>query len=83
MPVRLFPEEPPRKPRVLLCKTCSDTGLVELQKVPKATYAWECFFTMMPCHCEAGERHADQWPAGQAEYERDWFTLHPELKVTA
>jgi hypothetical protein len=50
------------------CKTCSDTGLVELEGIPPAQFAWQAFATMMPCVCERGDAIRPAFEAGKADY---------------
>jgi hypothetical protein len=68
--VKLF--EKPKQQSTYECKTCSDTGLVELEGATIAKFAWQAYFTMMPCFCELGKSLAAGIEDGKREYESMW-----------
>jgi len=62
------------------CKACADTGLIELDGVPPANYAWQAFFTMMPClNCKKGEHLKVDHAQGRLDYEAQWISSNGKL----
>lgn len=67
------------------CTTCCDTGIVELDGVAPAEFAWQIPFTTMPCLCERGNQIASthEFCRNDSEWKAKWESSHGEQQQTS